>query len=483
MPIREFKQIISKHSLKFEYGLILIIFIFHFWLCSYGTWNIFYSVTNQDKVFDSLGEHILDGSCEVNRAYIGTEAFIVKGKSYAYFGPFPALIRIFLNFINPNKYGEWMNLSGLIATCFTIVGFYKILKHQLSLNEKINPLDKEIILLLSIFFLGIGSPISHLTSDLWVYQESILWGFCFSIWSIYFILIYFYKKDFQEKSLFILSFTSGFALLSRASFGIPLILATIFLFINYVVSYKSSKRINFRNYILLIPLIMALSFQGYYNYKRFGSITNFADYNSYRLFQLKKEQNEHFKKFGAINISRIPFNLTSYFKIEKKYFQNKPPYVFIRGGAISPNVITLDYGKIPLTVIVPWLLFSGFLGLMVLFKKKINTLPVIVFLILLTQCLMILSFLTIHYRYTIDFLPILVYLLAILLSDLDKLKSVRATHFIIIFLFLGIVGSISCLFNTFNNIKSTTQNPEQKEIINEIFTYTESFINKLNYFF
>ena len=51
--------------------------------------------------YDSQAEHFLRGDVGVDSAAIGHETMNVNGKVRMYFGPFPALLRIPLNFIYP----------------------------------------------------------------------------------------------------------------------------------------------------------------------------------------------------------------------------------------------------------------------------------------------------------------------------------------------------------------------------------------------
>jgi hypothetical protein len=51
--------------------------------------------------YDSQAEHFLRGDVGVDVAAIGHERMIVNGKVRMYFGPFPALLRVPLNFIYP----------------------------------------------------------------------------------------------------------------------------------------------------------------------------------------------------------------------------------------------------------------------------------------------------------------------------------------------------------------------------------------------
>src|SRR5262249_12521878 len=60
--------------------------------------------------YDSQAEHFLRGDVGVDSDAIAHETMIVNGKVRMYFGPFPALLRIPLNFIYPPGHGKWSRI-------------------------------------------------------------------------------------------------------------------------------------------------------------------------------------------------------------------------------------------------------------------------------------------------------------------------------------------------------------------------------------
>src|ERR1041385_385233 len=77
--------------------------------------------------YDSQAEHFLRGNVDVDVDAIGHEAMIVNGKVRMYFGPFPALLRIPLNFIYPAGYGKWSRVSGFSAAVIALFSFAGLL--------------------------------------------------------------------------------------------------------------------------------------------------------------------------------------------------------------------------------------------------------------------------------------------------------------------------------------------------------------------
>lgn len=64
------------------------------------------------EAYDSQAEHLLKGDPGVDGEAIRHEVMIVNGKTRMYFGPFPAFVRIPLNYVYPAGRGNWSRLCG-----------------------------------------------------------------------------------------------------------------------------------------------------------------------------------------------------------------------------------------------------------------------------------------------------------------------------------------------------------------------------------
>src|SRR4030095_7908115 len=100
----------------------------------------FYTTTGGRQVFvkevlggayDSQAEHFLRGDVDVDAAAIGHEAMIVNDHVRLYFGPFPAFLRIALNFIYPAGYGKWSRVSGFCAGVIALFAFAGLVRTAL----------------------------------------------------------------------------------------------------------------------------------------------------------------------------------------------------------------------------------------------------------------------------------------------------------------------------------------------------------------
>jgi hypothetical protein len=73
--------------------------------------------------YDSQAEHFLHGNVDVDGDATRHEGIIVNGKARMYFGPFPAFLRMPLNFLWPAQRGNWSRLSGLAAAIIALSSF------------------------------------------------------------------------------------------------------------------------------------------------------------------------------------------------------------------------------------------------------------------------------------------------------------------------------------------------------------------------
>src|SRR5947207_9889207 len=73
--------------------------------------------------YDSQAEHFLRGDVDVDAVAISHEAMIVNDHVRMYFGPFPALLRIPLNFAYPAGHGKWSRISGFCAGIIALFAF------------------------------------------------------------------------------------------------------------------------------------------------------------------------------------------------------------------------------------------------------------------------------------------------------------------------------------------------------------------------
>jgi hypothetical protein len=99
-------------------ALIAAAAVYYLFLLSNGTFQLF-APAMLDKAFDNMLVHLMRGEVTVDREAIDFETFTRDGKTYAYFGVFPALLRLLaLPFVDVAQ----VPLARL--SCLTAVVFY-----------------------------------------------------------------------------------------------------------------------------------------------------------------------------------------------------------------------------------------------------------------------------------------------------------------------------------------------------------------------
>jgi hypothetical protein len=76
------------------------------WIVTGGDWDFFPKPGTFESFYDGQARSLLHGRIDVVPDAIGTEAFVRNGKTYGYFGPMPALMRLPLELLLPGMYGR-----------------------------------------------------------------------------------------------------------------------------------------------------------------------------------------------------------------------------------------------------------------------------------------------------------------------------------------------------------------------------------------
>lgn len=96
-------------------ALIAVVTAYYLMLLSNGTMQIF-APELLDKIYDSMLLHLLRGEFDVDPKAVDFEATVINGKSYTYFGVFPALLRLLALPFTDLAGAHLARLSCLVAT-------------------------------------------------------------------------------------------------------------------------------------------------------------------------------------------------------------------------------------------------------------------------------------------------------------------------------------------------------------------------------
>ena len=354
-------------------------------------------------VFNSMAESLLHGRFDVDPKIIGTEGFLIDGRVIAYWGiPF-AIIRLPLALFQGGLQLNVTGLSCLIAV--SVAAGAKLVSLRLIFNKAQAATSGTFYWLLVLTVLFSGAQIEFLRMS--VYQEVCLWAGALAALFVLRILMSLLNDNFSVTNLGGLAAIAGLALLSRVSTGIGLYTACTFLLSFLVVSRRLSARSTLAP--LSILLILA-GLAGFVNYERWGSPWVFADYHFYLANLENPERLERMSAFGPFNVARIPLSLLYYLC----------PIWVIRNGTGIPYLEALqnrmfDFAELPpSTFILTDAVLLGFALYTVrsmarrqhVFARK-QMLAIAVAAGLCAPCVLMLTAISLSYRYRIEFYPLL----------------------------------------------------------------------------
>jgi hypothetical protein len=404
--------------------------------------------------YDSQAEHFLRGDVDVDVDAIRHEAMVVNGKVRTYFGPFPAFVRVPLNFLYPAGHGKWSRISGFCAGVIALFAFAGMVQTALR-SSTLSSRARNWIGNACVIGFALGSPLLLLLGNLSIYNEAIIWGLALSLAALYFA----WRSRTSEgvaltRSLLAFSFCAGAALLSRATFGMPFILIVLFL----ALALPQENRV--RNLIVLfLPLGAALSFYIWLSYARFGNLTG-VNFDYY----INPVHGEFAHEFGVFSARRISHSFADYFSLRFPSFQRDPPFLAAdRHPYDYPQLFSNPFSEVYLSVLwcSSWLVFGAIMGIICLARDKCAHLfERGIALALLIQCLCILSFFALAQRYAADLYPFLIFCFVIFLRS-GGIALVRSRHVIIGLVTLSVIvnslATVSWLVGADQNVPVETK--------------------------
>ena len=361
--------------------------------------------------YDSQAEHFLHGDVGVDAAASAHETMIVNGKVRMYFGPFPALLRIALNFIYPAGHGKWSRISGFCAGVIALFAFAGLVKTTLR-SSPLSAHARNWIGNACVIGFAFGSPLLLLLGNLSIYDEAIIWGFAWSLAAVYFAC----RSRTGEgaaltRSLMAFSFCAGAALLSRATFGAP------FLLIAPLLAIRLFHRQPIRNIAALsLPLGAGFVFYLFLTYARFG---DFSGMNM--TYNINPVQRDFAEKHGLFRIERVPYSFADYFVLRSPKLQREAP--FLKAGRQDydhEELFVMPFTETYSSLLwsSSWILLGAVIGMVMLLRLKgADGVDRAIAAIFLLQLIVILSFMGLAQRYLAELFPFLIFAFLIFLRQ------------------------------------------------------------------
>ena len=406
------------------------------------------------RAYDSQAEHFLRGNVDVDPEAISHEAMIVNDHVRMYFGPFPALLRIPLNFAYPAGHGKWSRISGFCAgavALFAVAGLVGTALRSSPLSSR----GRNWLGNACIVGFALGSPLLLLLGNLSIYDEAIIWGLAWSLAALYFTL-----RSRQAdgaaltRSLLGFSLCAAAALLSRVTFGMPFILIAPLLALRVG---REKRLVNLL--ALFLPLGAGLAFYLWLSYARFGTFTG-VNYDYY----VNPVHSEFAHKYGIFSPRRIPYSFGDYFSLRLPSLERRPPFVAVDRHLYNyPSLFSNPDSEVYISLLwsSSWLVFAAIMGIVCLVRRKVDLVGWgIIAAALVVQFLCILSYFVLAQRYATDLYPFLVFCLAMFLGSGGS-ELLWSRHIIIGLVALSVVmnslATVSWLVDADLNVPAETR--------------------------
>jgi hypothetical protein len=304
---------ILSHWLSFAV-LLTIIAIYYLFLLSNGTFQLF-GPEMLDKAFDNMLVQLLRGEFTVDREAIGYEAFTRDGKTYTYFGIFPAALRLFALPFTDVAQAQLARLSCLTAVVIFValqLRMLLIVHHSVPAVSR-RPEFLAVVVAATV----LSGPQLYILSSAVIYHEPVLWSAAMAAaFNLVVVRTTFGAKSLRARDLVLLATLAGLAINTRAPVGVALYLGTILLVARTVWrQYAPDRAQQFSDKeTALSPTILppiailgvAAVVAGVINFERWGNPLTFADFHYWDM-RVNAYPNlaEILRKYGEFNVGRI----------------------------------------------------------------------------------------------------------------------------------------------------------------------------------
>lgn len=402
-------------------GVIGGIAIYYLALLSNFTFELF-APEALGKTFNSMLMHLLRGDFGVDRQAIGFEAFTRDGKTYSYFGVFPAVLRLLaLPFVDM-EHAELARLSQLAAEVVYVVlqlATLRVVQHSIPA-----PARSTSLYVTTAVATVLSGPQLYLLASASVYHEAVFWAAVFgAAFNLVVVHAAFTGKGLSGRDLALLALFASLALHSRVPVGVGLCVSATSLTI-WVAALRHIPAQNWDGIAhgfwraiprmlgdprLLFPAALMGLFVigiGIVNDERWGSPFRFVDFQAYDLFLHYPQRLKQITEHGVYDLNRIGVSFLYYSTGIPYLIKNIPPF----DDYLASHFDGLAAPPIAPVLVNPLTVIFAAVGLYRLFRAP--DLPAgggaIVWLALLGHFLLVLmtlAFMSMALRYRLDLAP------------------------------------------------------------------------------
>jgi hypothetical protein len=156
-------------------------FLVYAWVLMAERWSPL-QVQFFDNFYDAQARSLFHGRLDVPREVVGFEGFLIDGKTYIYFGPFPALLRMPIMALTDRFDGRLTTLSMLAAMAVLVWATFRLTCVVRGMVRGAVPVGPREALATSVLAVAVlASPPFFLASAAVVYHEAALWGLALTV--------------------------------------------------------------------------------------------------------------------------------------------------------------------------------------------------------------------------------------------------------------------------------------------------------------
>ena len=364
----------------------LVALLVFFWMVNAGQLNPFHA-ERFGNFYDIQAHSLLDLHWDVPAKQVAFEGFLVDGKTYVYFGPVPALLRLPVVAITDSLDGRLTQVSMLAAFAVAIVFVTRLSWRIRGLVRGNAPVSRLELWAVGgyVFLIATASVMLFLTSRAFVYHETELWGAALALAAYDAILGVLLEPS--RRWIILAGLWGTAAFLTRATVGagplvaLGIILAAVVLrrlagrhlgaparWLAAPDRLGSSSLIWWLAAAIAVPVVL----YAYVNYSRFGSFFGLPlDEQVYSQFNPARRRALADNGGSLFGLKFLPTQLLQIVRPDALRFDSLFPWITFPGPATVVGGVTFDTrdwaSSIPATM--PALTVLGATGVVVLLRR------------------------------------------------------------------------------------------------------------------
>lgn len=189
------------------------------WVLTAGRADLFQRRERYDDFFDAQARAFFDGRMDVPPEVASWEGFLIDGKTYIYFGPFPALIRAPILLLTSEYDGRLTALSMLAAMIVLAIFAFRLgCVLRATVRGPVPVARHEVWTSAPLAVAALAGPVFFLGSAALVFHEATMWGVALTVAG--FDGVARWQRDPTPRRLAIAALAVALALLSRQAVGL-----------------------------------------------------------------------------------------------------------------------------------------------------------------------------------------------------------------------------------------------------------------------